>query len=150
MKALPDFIVETYGHTSNPAVSWTQGDRRYHFWLDRDGVPHGAMHSNPVVRNPNARRDEHRALNLRAKKWAPLIAAIMAKVRAENLVAKAHAAEAAQVALADQKRAAENATRMLTLFDRAASTVPDKAREALAYLSDTQKIAFVTEIERIQ
>lgn len=143
MIKIPDFIVDATGPFSGPSVSWAAGDRRYHFWIDRYGEPDDVLHSNPIERNPNAKRDEHRSLNMTAKKWAPLIAAIMEKVRAENLIEKAEQAAKDKEEADRKQRIADREERLLKVYDTAAAALPYTAKTALASLTRAEKIAFI-------
>jgi hypothetical protein len=81
-----------------PAVLWTIGDRKFHVWLELDGVPEDIVHSNPVTPTPGARRDEHRALDRTNKAQSEVWAEVWAIVARDDLLAKARADHAAEIA----------------------------------------------------
>jgi hypothetical protein len=81
-----------------PAVLWTIGARRFHVWIDPDGVPEDVVHSNPITPTARPARDEHRALDRTNKTQAAVWAEVWAVVVRDDLLAKAQRAEADRLA----------------------------------------------------
>lgn len=78
--------------SSGVTVHWTIGDRKFHVWLSEAGdglVPEDIVHSNPVTRDPNARRDEYRKLDRASKAQAVIWELVSARVRCNDMIAKA-------------------------------------------------------------
>lgn len=142
---LPDFYVEAQSY--GVSVGWSDKTHRYHFWLTEDGkIKSDELHSNLLDENRNARSGGHQALRMKAKKWAPIIEGIMAKVAAGNMVADAWADAAAKQDAAEAERIRKINEDNLERFEKAVRRIPDmflvgKLRE----LSDKTKLAFVAE-----
>lgn len=90
---IEDIHVHTGGNGGQPTIHWTIGDRRFHVWLDRHGQPEDVVHSNPVVRNKDARRDEHRALDRTSKAQSAIWDQVWAVVQRDNLIDKCRLAD---------------------------------------------------------
>jgi hypothetical protein len=140
------FYVEAHGY--GLAVGWKNGDRRYHFWLNETGEPKDdILHSNPVEEKKSAPyRDQHRALDRTAKKWAPLVKAMMDKIEREGLVAlavreKNEKDEAERVAA--RRKADDEA---LGLLQKASRELPMDLRTAIDQLPEVTRVAFVRAI----
>jgi len=148
---IPDFSVQVNTPCSDPYVEWRDGDRKYHFWMNRDGSRNSDfLHSNliePRVDGPRRGRDGHRGLDATAKKWAPLIAAIMDKVASEDLVAKAYQRAESKDAAAAAARDAEIRAKRLARLARAAAALPAPIAEHLGNLPDDAKAEFVRALE---
>lgn len=144
VKIPADLIISFRSRHESPAVGWTDGTRRYHIWLKHDGTPRSdVLHSNPIERNKNSRRDEHRALSITAKRWAPLVAAILEKVKSEGMIEKTLAeAEANQQALKAKLTQEANEER-LSKLDAALKKLPAHIETDISNLSATTRLAFV-------
>jgi hypothetical protein len=78
---LPDDFHVDCCFASGASAHWSDADRRYHFWLNDDSMPQNdVLHSNPLVPSKQYGVNEHRALSMSAKKWAPLVAAMLDKI----------------------------------------------------------------------
>jgi hypothetical protein len=139
----PDFTVKGHGY-NRVAVGWQDATRRYHFWISGDGQPHDdVIHSNPIEKPKGTRIDPHRALSKKAKKWAPLVDAIMAKVRADNLAARAcEAAEAKEIADRDARLRKAHQDELARL-DGALAHLPANAATTIRSLPEAVRLAFL-------
>lgn len=90
---IEDIHVHTGGTGGQPTIHWTIGDRRFHVWLDRHGQPEDVVHSNPVVPNKDARRDEHRSLDRSSKAQTVIWDQVWAVVERDGLIEKCRAAD---------------------------------------------------------
>jgi hypothetical protein len=145
---LPEFTVDADPVLVNVLVKWQDAARRYHVWINDAGeLRDETLHSNPIVPSKRYRLNEHRALDATSKKWAPLVEAILARVKADDLVAKARAAskEKAQREAEDRQRAI-NESRLANL---AAACVhfPNEITAAIAALPESDRLAFVVSLE---
>jgi hypothetical protein len=103
MPKIENVTVEADGY--RPAVLWTIGDRKFHVWLELDGVPEDIVHSNPITPAPGQRRDEHRALDRTNKTQTEIWAEVWAVVERDNLLAQARADHAADIARKQRRTA---------------------------------------------
>jgi hypothetical protein len=143
MTKLPNFKVEAHS-SFGPSVGWEDSERRYHFWLGKDGLPSGdTLHSNLIIKPEKYGDSGHRKMSLSAKRWAPVIAGIMEKIKAEDLIAKAeqHAEDAAQER--EAKRIADIHSKNVARLHRALKTLPTPIADAMLAMSDEIKVAFV-------
>ncbi|MGY3366128.1 hypothetical protein ACVWZL_003253 [Bradyrhizobium sp. GM2.4] len=90
---IENILVHTGGIGGQPTIHWTIGDRKYHVWLDRHGQPEDVVHSNPVVPNKDARRDEHRSLDRTSKAQTAIWDQVWAVVQRDSLIEKCRAAD---------------------------------------------------------
>lgn len=141
---IPDFEVDFTSPYSDASVHWEDKTRRYHFWLTKDGErADDTIHSNPREPQPRSSRDTHRALKATAKKWAPIVDAIMEKIATDDLITKARAtAEAKQAAECDARKAAQRDA-LLSRFVKGQQTLPSNIAEHLGGLSADQQVEFV-------
>lgn len=134
MTAMPDFKVVFDGYSY--FVSWNDDEHRYHFWLKNDG----SVADDIIHRNTNG---VFRRLDQNAKKWAPVIGYIMAKIKAENLITKARQArEAEDKAKAEERERAYN-EKLLARLEKALLELPGDLAEDISLLSNKARIAFV-------
>jgi len=91
---IENIFVHTGGIGGQASVHWTIGDRRFHVWMrPNDTTPEDIVHSNPVTRDPNARRDEHRSLDRTCKAQSEIWAEVWAAVERDDLIAKCRNAD---------------------------------------------------------
>ncbi|MCK1536832.1 MULTISPECIES: hypothetical protein [unclassified Bradyrhizobium] len=91
---IEDIHVQTGGGVGGqPTIHWNIGDRRFHVWLDRHGQPEDVVHSNAVVPNKAARRDEHRSLDRASKVQSAIWDQVWAVVQRDGLIEKCRAAD---------------------------------------------------------
>lgn len=143
---IPGFTVcAEYGSAS---VHWQDETRKYHFWLRDDGTPSDdVLHSNPIVPSKQYGVNEHRSLDMTAKRWAPLIAAIMAKIAADDLLNKARAAHHAKLkADAEERQRAIDADRLKRL-SVAVRHLPPTLNLSIEALPDDVRARFVAALE---
>jgi hypothetical protein len=112
LKTVQDFKIEQHS-SSGPmrfVAKWVDGQRRYHVWIDSDGQPDTAIHSNPLVVDAGKwRRDDHRTLDVKAKANAPMMADIIEHLATTSALADAYAAHAKYEADAAEAKTAEEA-----------------------------------------
>jgi hypothetical protein len=150
IKMPADFHVDFWPANKRPAVAWTDAERRYHFWLNNDGTPHDdVLHSNPITASKAYGADEHRSLSLSAKKWAPLISAMLEKIARENLVADARVRYEDSDKAKEDKRVAEYHSSLLAALDRAATHLPVSMQDAIAGLPKKTRVAFMIEATQV-
>lgn len=156
MMRMPEITVEVHGAhrglvAGRPCVSWSDRERRYHIWLKDDGAPQDdTIHSNPRVENPNKRwgRTEHRSLSLSAKRWAPMVSAIVDKIKADDLIAKAREAALAKQDAADAERIRAANEKTLARLDRAALHLPEALCDMIRSLPEAVRLEFVASLDR--
>lgn len=148
--ALPADMDVCARYSVRASLNWSDGERRYHIWLNNDGTPQDdVIHSNPVVRDTHARRDEHRALSQSAKKWSPLVSAMLAAVVSGDMISKARATEADRQRLEDEKRADDiQLQTVASLALSAHAHLPPDVRKALMRLPNDVLAAFALAIGR--
>lgn len=91
--ALPEFTVDTTGGAMI-AVHWSDDVARYHMWLDHKTnftTGQGVVYKNPPlgVERGSPADFSTRRLDATSKTWAPVVAAMLEKINAEQMVAKA-------------------------------------------------------------
>jgi hypothetical protein len=141
---LPEFRVDAVLHAT-VSVHWQDASRRYHVWInDAGGLCDETLHSNPI--DPPG-IGQHRALDATSKKWAPLVEAILARVKADDLVAKARAAakEKAQREAEDRQRATNE--KRLARLAAACAHLPLEIDNAIAALPESDRLAFVVSLD---
>jgi hypothetical protein len=138
---LPEFEVDCDLHNS-ASVHWSTGDRRFHIWItDAGELRDEILHSNPLVHDPKVHG--HRALDATSKKWSPLVGAILAKIKADDLVSKARAAahEKAQRQADERQRQANE--KALAVLAEACAFLPRDLADAITARPDLERLAFV-------
>lgn len=146
MMRTPDFEVDA--KSFGPSVHWEDADRRYHFWLDDAGNPRGdTLHSNLKVRPKKFGDHGHSKMSLSAKRWAPVVSAIIEKIKADDLVAKARARAEYQERAQEADRIKKLNDDALACLDRAATVLPDEASNMIRGLPEHMRLRFVNMIQ---
>lgn len=140
----PDFEVTQHG--MGVAVGWEDAERRYHFWLDEtSGLPQGdTLHSNLKVKPEKYGDHGHRKMSLAAKRWEPIVAAMIEKIRASGLVAKAREKAEAKKQADAAERVREANVRHLARLESALRHLPAAERNMIRVLPEATKIAFAS------
>ncbi len=148
---LPEFEIASHGpYSDRLSVHWKDAERKYHIWLDAAGtLCDDILHSNPIVETTERYgRSGHKALDQKAKKWSPVIEAILKKVKEDDLVAKAWAERDAKVkAEQDERQRQANKKNLEALF-YAIQHLPPELAKAINALPEGQKLLFIIACRR--
>jgi hypothetical protein len=140
---LPEFEVRCEVH-GDPFVTWQDASRKYHIWLTEAGDRQSdILHSNPIEPSKRWNANEHRALDATAKKWAPLVAAILAKIKADDLVSKARAAAHEKAQREADERRRQASEKALAVLAEACAFLPRDLADAITARPDLERLAFV-------
>jgi len=102
---IENIYVHTGGLGGQASVHWTIGDRKFHVWMrGKDDQPEDTVHSNPVTRKENSRRDEHRGLDRTCKTQSDIWTEVWQFVQANQLIAKCRDADRAKRAFETRER----------------------------------------------
>lgn len=144
---LPELEVHCHAYSST-SVHWQAGDRRYHIWINDAGeLTDEILHSNPIVPSKKYGVNEHRSLDATSKKWAPLVEAILARVKADDLVGKARAAAKEKARLEAEEVRRQANERALAVLAKACALLPRDLANAIAALPEADRLAFVATLE---
>ncbi|MBS3648788.1 hypothetical protein KEU06_09240 [Pseudaminobacter sp. 19-2017] len=158
MSKLPEITIkcDSFGYTFEHArftANWTEGDARFHVWINSDGEVEETIHKNSIadmwMDTPDGRRVHnpayypHRTLDLTAKKNQPIREAILELIKDGEVLRSLHAAakqkkddeEAAKQSAYAEKMRNALLTEGATLGDEFASLVKSLSEEQLHTLA---------------
>lgn len=144
---IPEFHVDV--KSFGPSVHWEDEERRYHFWLDDAGKPKGnTLHSNLKVKPEKYGDSGHRKMSLTAQRWWPVVSAMLEKIAADDLVAKARAREEASERTREAARIKKLNDEALAGLARALVLLPADVDQMIRDLPEAVRLQFVFSIQQ--
>jgi hypothetical protein len=146
-----DFHIESHG--GNCTMGWTDETYKYHVWLKADGTlsqgrERNVIHANLKVVSPKAKNFGHSTRDPNSKMWKPLIDAMLAKIKDEDLIQKAVAAKKAAEQAFEAERTRKYHARLRKTFEDVLHVLPGNVQAAVACMGEEQITTFLAAYEQ--